>query len=327
MNLTRPQLGTLGLQVWGQVYRLYWIAAFGLGLLGFTLELRWGSPPLWQTGALYLISVPLVYGALRRWPKAAIGVHLLFGFLTSLYLLYMPAGQVFPGQAPPLLAAEVLPAFLALGLYAQAALAGWVWGVSGLLLLLILFPEPDPSARILLGLAFLLSLSAGVSVHVLLSRLELQSRRLHEVAHTDSLTGLLNRRALLEHYPRYQGLADRQGQGLLLSLWDLDGLKKANDLYGHEAGDGMIRCFAQVLQGAVRHGDALFRTGGDEFCGLHLVESEEEQAARALLERVRQSYPNVSGGLIPVRGLGLDEALRRADEAMYRDKQSRKARS
>jgi len=117
----------------------------------------------------------------------------------------------------------------------------------------------------------------------------LNQRNLSELAHTDPLTGLGNRRALSEGFARMRTQAQRLGKPLTMIFWDLDGLKRVNDQHGHVAGDQVLREVALALQTLLRHGDRAYRIGGDEFVSLHLDLSEGEEGP--LIERVRSALP------------------------------------
>jgi diguanylate cyclase (GGDEF)-like protein len=99
----------------------------------------------------------------------------------------------------------------------------------------------------------------------------------------DSLTGLANRRALMENlYGRVGGERESDATGLLLI--DLDDFKDANTLYGHPGGDQVLRETARALKAAARQGDMVARLGGDEFA--IVAHGVGEQGMRALSERV-----------------------------------------
>ncbi|WP_287416871.1 GGDEF domain-containing protein [Oceanithermus sp.] len=183
--------------------------------------------------------------------------------------------------------------------------------------ILYFFRWPDPAE--LFAMAWLLSALLGVSYHELLRRLEVYHERLHHQALRDALTGLGNRRAMEEDFARMQGLAQRTGRRLVLTLWDLDDLKGINDRHGHQAGDQALRDLADALRHSTRRGDGVYRTGGDEFAGLHLDLRDPE----ALKERVRERFADVSVGWIDATAGGFEAAFRAADERLYREKAHR----
>jgi diguanylate cyclase (GGDEF)-like protein len=115
---------------------------------------------------------------------------------------------------------------------------------------------------------------------------------LSELARTDPLTGLLNRRALTERLHDEVARAARYQKPLSLLLLDLDGLKRFNDRAGHHAGDAALQALARSLRERSRSADLGARWGGDEF----VVLAPETQAAEALelAERIRVSVASGS---------------------------------
>jgi diguanylate cyclase (GGDEF)-like protein len=147
----------------------------------------------------------------------------------------------------------------------------------------------------------------------------------HE-AITDALTGLGNRRALVE------ALEDELSDGhpqrrLALALFDLDGFKQYNDSFGHPAGDELLARLGRRLAEAVGGTGAAFRMGGDEFCVLAAAGDGGEQlvarrAADALTETAEGCSIGCSSGLavVPDEAHSVEEALRLADQRMYAEK-------
>lgn len=153
-------------------------------------------------------------------------------------------------------------------------------------------------------------------------------KSLSDAAHTDVLTGLPNRLALREAVEARTAVADRKD---CIALFDIDHFKCVNDRFGHDAGDAVLRSFAAIARCAVRDGDLLARLGGEEFAVL-FRDTTVEQAV-AVCERVRVHVANavmfargaavkvtVSGGVAQVGALGLADAIRVADAALYRAK-------
>nr|WP_281375238.1 EAL domain-containing protein [Aquabacterium terrae] len=156
-------------------------------------------------------------------------------------------------------------------------------------------------------------------------------------AHTDALTGLLNREALELHLS--DTLAGAQGRGDPVSVLflDLDGFKAVNDRHGHFMGDELLRQAAERLRDAVRRQDEVFRIGGDEFVMVLAGDVEPGKAealAQRILAAVRRPYGlggatvnlTVSVGIAHYPDNGSDgrSLLLAADAAMYRAKQSGK---
>ena len=153
-------------------------------------------------------------------------------------------------------------------------------------------------------------------------------------ARTDELTGLANRRALLEAAEQVLTTASARRPAALLLL-DLDGFKEVNDSLGHTAGDHLLRQIGPRLEPALRPGEVLARLGGDEFAVLLPEASLDEAQERA--ERLRKLilqpfavedirlHVGVSIGVAtaPVPAATVQEMLRCADVAMYAAKSAR----
>jgi diguanylate cyclase (GGDEF)-like protein len=159
-------------------------------------------------------------------------------------------------------------------------------------------------------------------------------RRIALLSRIDDLTALLNRRAFNSILRREIARSAQRHEPLALILIDVDGLKQVNDLYGHAAGNRMLRAVAQALQHCVRAPDILARYGGDEFVILLTRTSLED--ARHCAERIRSTLTNTTLSarghcLAPSASIGLasypegvDEpaaVLEKADLALYSSKQ------
>ncbi|HEY7122151.1 MAG TPA: GGDEF domain-containing protein [Solirubrobacterales bacterium] len=149
-----------------------------------------------------------------------------------------------------------------------------------------------------------------------------QSERLRHEAHTDPLTGLLNRKGLALAAERAFSLADRTGIPVTVALLDLDDFKGVNDTEGHAAGDRLLAKVARVWGDELEPEDILARLGGDEFL-LVLLGSGCEEADR-ILKRLRLASPAPwSVGVVARQpGEELSHAMASADAALYAAKRS-----
>ncbi|WP_294120597.1 EAL domain-containing protein [Sphingomonas sp.] len=147
-------------------------------------------------------------------------------------------------------------------------------------------------------------------------------------AYADHTTGLPNRRALLREI---EGLFDKADRGGALLLLDVDHFKRVNDLYGHVAGDQLLREVGDELVRTLPANSFVARMGGDEFAALIRDEQDAESAARNAVRAFSQPVSvgearaqiSVSVGLVPLRSETKPiDALRRADVAMYSVKQT-----
>lgn len=177
-------------------------------------------------------------------------------------------------------------------------------------------------------------------LHDISERKAAEARREHEARH-DALTGLLNRRALLEILPKAIARAERTRATLALLFLDLDGFKAVNDAQGHNAGDALLIEIAKRLQGSIRKSDEAIRLGGDEFTVIleGLVDGVNDacRLAGQLLEKIQkpiwlESYEaKVSASIgitlyIPGSARTADDLINTADTAMYEAKRAGKAR-
>jgi diguanylate cyclase (GGDEF)-like protein len=115
-----------------------------------------------------------------------------------------------------------------------------------------------------------------------------------ELSSRDPLTGLANRRALVDQCPRVWRQARRDGQRVAALVLDLDHFKRLNDAFGHAVGDEVLRGVALALAASVRPPDVLARTGGEELVVLGLVSDPDE--ARRLAERLRRAVAGCGVG-------------------------------
>lgn len=167
-------------------------------------------------------------------------------------------------------------------------------------------------------------------------RLNEQKSELYRQARKDPLTGLGNRLSLHEDLEVLVARARRYGHAYCVVLYDVDNFKAYNDLYGHLAGDEVLRGVADVLADRSRGGDGAYRYGGEEF--LVLMPEQTLESARAAADRVRRTVEGlripvavgeapatitVSAGVAAlgsVTSQSADALLREADAALYRAK-------
>lgn len=190
---------------------------------------------------------------------------------------------------------------------------------------------PDAAARrAVVARAEAIARAAGRVIRAQAARI----RTLEQLADTDALTGLLNRRGLVQRLDERLAEARRHNEQGVVLFVDMDGLKRINDRLGHAAGDAAIRMVAEGLRNAVRAHDAVGRIGGDEFAvvmsrighdrGLASAARIGRAIGRLTLVHEGEAVPlSVSVGLAPFTGAEPAESLLdRADGAMYREKRA-----
>lgn len=152
---------------------------------------------------------------------------------------------------------------------------------------------------------------------------------LDELARTDELTGLPNRRVLSEYLEREIARTRRSGAPLALAMLDLDNFKDYNDTYGHQAGDRLLQDAAKAWGVQLRPNDLLARYGGEEF--VVLLPDCPMDVARTVVDRLRAATPDgqtCSAGLAAWQeGFGSIHLLGQADKALYAAKQAGRNRT
>ena len=160
---------------------------------------------------------------------------------------------------------------------------------------------------------------------------------LKEIAITDELTGLMNRRGFFAFTQQQMKHARRSGQRMVLIFADVDGLKAVNDTFGHAVGDRALADAARVLRETFRDSDIIARMGGDEFAVI--LDDALESGVAAVQDRLAQhlaEYNSRRGGSFRLemsvgravfdaaRPVSVDELVREADQRMYEEKQRKK---
>ncbi len=168
------------------------------------------------------------------------------------------------------------------------------------------------------------------------AELEEMNERLLRISRTDGLTGVANRRSLEERISEMWSHSQRLHEPMAIVMCDIDKFKSVNDTYGHQAGDRVLKEFAQILTDGVREIDRVGRYGGEEF--LLLLPGTVLDAAVTFAERLREmvrdhTFSYEGGTLNRTMSCGVaawphplikdqDGLLRAADDALYVAKES-----
>jgi diguanylate cyclase (GGDEF)-like protein len=190
---------------------------------------------------------------------------------------------------------------------------------------------------LLLSLIFL---SMAFNFGFLLMAIDRLRSEVADLALLDDLTGVGNRRYLLQRLTEECAKSARSGEPFALLVVDLDGFKAINDTHGHAAGDACLQHFTLMAQTRLRPGDMLARSGGDEFCILLPASTLREGAmiARRVLEVCRDDAEGCVGADVPIslsigvaqwtREIGPfpDRLMAAADHALYAAKNGGKNR-
>jgi diguanylate cyclase (GGDEF)-like protein len=199
-----------------------------------------------------------------------------------------------------------------------------------------------PQVEVIIGVTFLFAMSGysilGREFSILRERLTHSNQQLNaaltkikELAITDELTGLYNRRHLLDRLDKQRAIANREGTPFVLGFVDLDKFKSINDQFGHQVGDDVLRQFSDLLQESIREVDLVARYGGEEF--VLLLNGVRIETAAIVVERIRSAVENmrfsdqklaitVSVGITEYNAPETaKETLERADKLLYQAKE------
>lgn len=182
-----------------------------------------------------------------------------------------------------------------------------------------------------LVILLLVFLSMALNFGFLLMAMDRLRHEVADLALLDDLTGVGNRRHLLQRLTEECARSERSGRPFALLVIDLDGFKAINDTHGHAAGDACLQHFTLMAQTRLRPGDMLARTGGDEFCIVLPSSTWREGAmiARRVLEVCRADAEQCVGSDIPIAvsigvaqwthemGAFPDRLIAAADQALY----------
>lgn len=296
------------------------VASFALIALWCGFWLRAGKGVNWWfMGSLWgLWIIPLCTVILLGMPTA---VHVPFavasvlaGILSSAWCMHYKQG--FKNAGDWVLVVWLVLTFL-------VSIAALVVGIEN--------RHADPSAVWLFYLGFGPTLLTGIGLFSLLGFTLDAIHASNELARTDGLTGLLNRRAFDEELAISMARSQRYQRALSLISLDIDRFKDLNDAHGHPTGDAVLRAVAKVLLDKARRIDTVARIGGEEFAVL--LADTTGPAAMLLAERLRQgivdaSVGNVgfsaSAGVASVEDTGMraSDLVKAADQALYVAKKS-----
>ena len=336
---------------------------FGIGAMYLWTDVAWAQAHLAGVTALLAAAATALFveealaGELKRWLRRGLlgvaALHLLLTVVYSVDLIDIQTVALFmstTGLAPALMG---LPGAIAkarrgdsvgwwfmiawLGYFvASAILVGVVTGRTGVNFWTLHSFQIGATLDMLVFMRIALLRTA--TRHREAQRAAQERDSLHSLAHSDALTGLLNRRGLDEALAAALTRATPE-RNLALYMLDLDGFKAVNDRFGHDVGDALLRVAAQRLRASMRAGDAVARLGGDEFVVMAEGLTNEAQAmdlGNKLLDAFRAPFAldqhscavsaSIGYALAPADASHPDALLKAADAGMYAGKNEGKDR-
>jgi len=210
---------------------------------------------------------------------------------------------------------------------------------AGYLLFRAFFPAPPSIFDVLIpaALAVVCLILCAFQLHFLRSAMVRCETRVSTLAFTDDLTGVYNYHYLHTRLAQEMERARRYDHPLSILYLDLDGLKRVNDLYGHQVGNEVLEQAGALLRASARENDLVGRVGGDEF--LIILPETARESARVVAERFRKAFADqvfrtsastdieFLTSSIGISTFSADcskssDFIASADQAMYRSKQS-----
>lgn len=320
----------------GSAANMLWLGYTGYG--SFEVISIWA---VIAVGGLVVMAAMVRLGITACWRDPALTFPQIIWAITASAVAYVLAGQA-KGVVPGLLAVTML--FAALNLRAKQIVAVSLYAL-GSFSCAVLFaiyhagaaqPEVEISYAVTLLIMLTGCMLLSLRLYQLRSRLRKQRQELasaleenRELASRDPLTGLLNRRHMLELLHLEQRRCLRGVRSMLLAQMDIDHFKSINDTYGHGVGDLALQTFADQVRENIRSSDVFSRWGGEEF--VLLLSDTHVDGAMLTLQRVREAVQNaaiagapaalrmtVSIGLAEhIAGESIEVTLDRADKALY----------
>jgi diguanylate cyclase (GGDEF)-like protein len=312
--------------------RQFVLPSIAAALLPFAL--LWLPPGRWHLGPLIaaaLLTVLIaVLAALAPWERLSPGARpaLIFAYLIVVALLRLAGGT--SGVAP-----VALLCVFWIGLFGTRR---QLWCMLAAITILFVLPliiggpaDHPPGAWRAAVLFIAVSGLVGATVQALVAHVRDQHlerdrllAQLHDLAHTDPLTGLPNRRAWELELDRALAHASRSDEPLSLAVIDIDNFKDINDQRGHAEGDSLLIETSRRWSEGLRAADVLARIGGDEFALLTPACTEHDAAAVIARMRTRTPPPySCSVGLAAWDGTETAQRLlQRADAALYHAKRN-----
>jgi len=161
-----------------------------------------------------------------------------------------------------------------------------------------------------------------------------EAKHQKQLANSDALTGLPNRRFIAKTLAKSMLLAQQKNLNLVIMFLDLNGFKAINDTYGHDAGDEILTTISDRLKSCIRKDDQLARIGGDEFLIGLLVKRTETHIIDTIRKKIRSNIvepvefnehqlkvgTSIGTALYPKDGKNIEDLIKIADENMYADK-------
>jgi diguanylate cyclase (GGDEF)-like protein len=291
------------------------------------------SPQTDVIGFWWLFAVQLALACLLLVLPRSLGTAWIPGAVVALSIAVVSAAVFFNGERAggPATLNElyyVWPALYVGYFFKRGGVIGAVLAIAGAYAATLVAIEAATTAALTRWMVTVsVAGGAALALHVIRRRVDRLLERLRELARTDPLTGLANRREFDARFEVELDRAQRSGEPFALALGDVDFFKRLNDEHGHAAGDAALRAVARSIAASARRTDLCARVGGEEFAVL--LPGTTASLARPMIERLRRHLATVSSasgepltvsfGLVefPAHGTSMRALMHAADMALY----------
>ena len=289
-------------------------------------------PFIWMVALVAVTNGIATMVIARRWQLTR---RLIHSWTATQLALIATAAAADGGLSSPFMVIMALPISMSAMVMSPRAMRGYT-ALAVVAIVLVGYASgtlaPGPVAiwsTTIVGLS-LVGLGFANNTRRLTGKLNQANKELLELSRTDPLTGTLNHRCFYEEVDLALTRASRSGSPVSVLVLDIDHFKDVNDQHGHPVGDDVLRAVADSLRASTRAGDAVARTGGEEFAVL-MPDTPLDEAI-SVAERIRATITDAGGpvsvtasaGLsaFPEHGTTTSSLVRIADEALYTAKRA-----
>ncbi len=344
MDLKKTVLGDDNFSVNHKILNVILLAATVFSLISVITNFITKEPPAVQSAAAFFVIFSGVCFFLSRFRGIFLPVAHVFVFVSyiGLAFFYIYDGGIFCGNGYLL----IMMGLMVVTLFKGKQRFFYLFTLAAMTFVLIYFELTYPHlirklsqeqcVTFVFASFLFVAFCSILLVSIFVDILQRKNYEIEKMSRTDFLTGIANRRSILEDLNRLSSVSKKNGRVFSILLMDIDNFKSINDTYGHSCGDLVLKKFARIVEEVLRDSDYFGRWGGEEF--LIILPGTDLKEAVKVAERIKSKVAekrfdcrsaqvklSVTIGVCRYDPhLTLDENLHIVDEAMYKGKRSGK---